>query len=142
MKKSIEETQKWLLENRVNDYGEIDLNNLDFSDFNGNVCIEYMKVKRNLFQDLQEVQGFLFQSNQTVEKGLFQGLQKVQGELWQNHQKVEGVFVTQALTDDEEYKISEYGDNYIVKKAKKYTYEELKEKLGHDFEIVEKEENK
>ncbi|MEG0517076.1 MAG: hypothetical protein RR523_15665 [Cetobacterium sp.] len=94
--KTIEETKAWLLENRVNKDGNIWLDGLDFSDFDGDVYIGFMKVKNNLCQQHQEVGGSLCQ-------------------YWQ---KVDGHFVTQKLEKDEEYKLNALGFNTIVKKQK------------------------
>ncbi len=48
--KSKEEIRDWLLENAVSEYGNLLLRGLDFSDFDGNVYIDYMKVKKDLHQ--------------------------------------------------------------------------------------------
>lgn len=55
--KTIEETKKWLLKNRVDKHGDLDLTCLDFSEFDGNVNISGMKVKGHLWQGWQEVKG-------------------------------------------------------------------------------------
>ena len=89
-----DEIKKWLLENCVNEVGNLDLSGLDFSDFDGNVFIEEMKVKKNLIQSSQEVGGFLLQDNQKVGKWLGQDHQEVAGNINQSHQKVGG-FVDQ-----------------------------------------------
>ena len=68
---SIEETKKWLSKNRVDENGDINLNDLDFSDFDGNVNISGMKVKGNLCQDSQEVKGNLYQCSQKVEGSMY-----------------------------------------------------------------------
>lgn len=85
---SKEEIKQWLLDNCVNEMGNLDLSGLDFSDFGGNVFIEEMKVKKNLIQSSQEVGGFLLQNNQKVGDFLDQDHQEVAGNLSQNHQKV------------------------------------------------------
>ncbi|MDY0386935.1 MAG: hypothetical protein RBT65_07385 [Methanolobus sp.] len=90
MRKSREEIRNWLLENCVNENGNLDLSNLDFSDFEGDVITSCMKVKRNLWQDTQEVAGDLSQFNQKVEFNLYQYNQKVEGNLYQHTQKVKG----------------------------------------------------
>jgi len=82
MKKTIEETKEWLLENRTDKNGNLDLSGLDFSDFDGNVDISEMKVKRYLFQDNQKVGKTLFQHNQKVEGNLYQENQQVKGGLY------------------------------------------------------------
>lgn len=80
---SKEEIKKWLLENCINEDGNLDLMNLDFSDFNGNVMINCMTVKKDLFQGCQQVQGNLYQSFQIVGRNLYQKFQKVEGRLYQ-----------------------------------------------------------
>ena len=79
MRKKREEIKSWLLENCVDEKGDLDLSNLDFSDFEGDVDISSMKVKGSLFQDSHIVEGDLFQSFQKVKANLFQGYQKVEG---------------------------------------------------------------
>lgn len=44
--KTKQEIRDWLLENAVGFSGNLDLSDLDLSDFDGNVYINYMKVKR------------------------------------------------------------------------------------------------
>ena len=88
---SIEETKKWLSKNRVDENGDINLNDLDFSDFDGNVNISGMKVKGNLCQDSQKVKGDLYQGYQKVEGNLNQANQEVKGDLYQCSQKVKGM---------------------------------------------------
>ena len=74
------------------DKGEcyLDLGYLDFSCFDGDVYIGCMKVKKNLFQEEQFVNGDLFQNYQEVAGNLFQDKQDVQGDLWQDCQNVSG----------------------------------------------------
>lgn len=72
---SKEETKKWLLDNCVNEIGDLDLSCLDFSDFDGDIDISGMKVKCNLCQDSQTVGGGLRQDSQKVEGSLHQGNQ-------------------------------------------------------------------
>ena len=81
--KTIEELKEWLLNNRVNKNGDLDLSELDFSDFEGNMNISNMKVKGNLYQRNQEVKGDLDQSNQEVEGNLIQSYQKVKGDKYE-----------------------------------------------------------
>ncbi len=68
-----EEKKKWILENCIDSWGNIDLRRLDFSDFRGDVYISSMKVK-----------GSLIQSNQQVRHNLYQDLQQVEGEIFQD----------------------------------------------------------
>jgi len=71
--KSEKEIRDWLLENAVDDNGDLNLKNLDFSDFDGDVHIGGMKVKNTLYQYGQNVGGDLYQL-----------YQKVKGDLWGN----------------------------------------------------------
>lgn len=57
--KTKKEIKDWLLENAVDTDGDLMLGELDFSDFDGNVYIDSMKVKGDLIQCDQEVQGDL-----------------------------------------------------------------------------------
>lgn len=77
----IEEVAKWLVKNRTDENGDLDLSCLDFSDFDGNVDISGLKVKCNLCQDTQTVGGSLLQSLQTVGGILRQDGQKVKGRI-------------------------------------------------------------
>lgn len=77
--KTKKEIRDWILENCVNEYGNIYLVELDFSDFDGDVYISGMKVKNELFQSYQEVGGKLCQRNQTVAGDLEQYGQTVKG---------------------------------------------------------------
>lgn len=116
--KSKKEIKEWLLENCIDEFGDLHLSNLDFSDFDGNVYIDKMKVKKSLLQDYQQVGCRLYQSWQTVGGDLLQNWQKVGGNLGQCFQQVGGDFLTQTLDDDEEYKITDCY-TYIVKKEEK-----------------------
>lgn len=81
--KSKEELKKYLLENFIDEDGDLDLSNLDFSDFDGNVYICDMKVKKDLIQNYQIVNGDLIQSDQKVGGNLYQGFQQFGGNLYQ-----------------------------------------------------------
>jgi len=87
--KTTKEIQEWLLENCIDGSGDLNLNHLDFSNFEGNVWIGHMKVKKNLWQHEQEVSGDLLQYNQTVKGNLSQYQQEVGGDLYQHDQTVE-----------------------------------------------------
>ena len=80
--KTIEELRNYLLDNYVDEYGDLMLSGLDFSNFDGDVYIGHMKVKGNLMQNHQEVQGNLYQNYQEVQGDLRQNSQKVQGNLY------------------------------------------------------------
>ncbi|MEG0282570.1 MAG: hypothetical protein RR662_05275 [Clostridia bacterium] len=108
--KTKQEIKEWILENCVDKNGDLDLSNLDFTDFKGDINISGMLVKRNLYQDYQEVGWNLYQSHQKASR------------LFQHSQKVEGLFTTQLLKEDEEYKKYSNIFNEIVnnKRDRKY----------------------
>lgn len=80
----------FLLQHCVNERGDLCLNNLDFSEFEGDVDISNMKVKYNLVQNFQRVGGNLAQEDQEVEGNLFQYSQYTKGNLLQHNNFVEG----------------------------------------------------
>ena len=80
----------WLLENTIDDNGDLNLEGLDFTDFDGDVRTSHMKVKKTLHQANQNVKGDLHQSYQNVEGGLHQDSQNVEGTLRQSYQYVKG----------------------------------------------------
>ena len=88
--KTREEIRNWLLENAVDDDGDLILNGLDFSDFEGDVYISNMKVKGNLYQNEYEVQRNLHQSKHRVQGYLYQDDHEVQGDLTQSNHEVKG----------------------------------------------------
>lgn len=85
---SNEELKKFLLENRVDKNGNLDLIGLDFSDFDGDVSISDMRVKKDLFQVCQKVGGNLWQTHQQVKGTLRQNCQEVGKDLYQEKQNV------------------------------------------------------
>lgn len=62
----IEEVKKWLIENRTNEIGDLDLSCLDFSDFDGDIDIGGMKAKHSINQGGQSAGEDIYQSNQTA----------------------------------------------------------------------------
>lgn len=92
---SREEIKKWLLKNCVNEYGNLDLSGLNFSDFDGDIYTFGMTVKKNLDQGFQEVGGDLNQSGQKVKGNLDQSFQYVDGILLQGANKAKGGGYTQ-----------------------------------------------
>ena len=84
--KTKKEIRDWLLENAVDEEGNLDLSGLDFSDFDGNVFTSYMNVKGTLCQDNQRVKVNLYQDNQHVDGTLSQDNQMVGGDLYQDNQ--------------------------------------------------------
>lgn len=62
----INRLKEYLLENYVDEFGNLDIRGLDFSDFEGNVLISFMKVKGDLVGSHCEVGGNLHQGFQVV----------------------------------------------------------------------------
>ena len=149
--KTKQEIKKWLLENCVDKDGDLFLVGLDFSDFEGNVCITNMKVKKSLFQGGQKVGGCLeqncqrvgdtlYQSGQVVSGNLYQHSQEVGGNLEQTDLKVKGTIYQNALSNIEidtqikalkkvislleEQKVNEEGEKKMEDKV--LTYKEFK----------------
>ena len=96
--KSITEIRDWLLDNAVDEDGDLILNGLDFSNFDGDIYINGMKVKGNLHQNSQKVQGNLYQNYQTVQGNLRQSFQEVQGDYYCSDVQVKGNIVANEPT--------------------------------------------
>lgn len=88
-KLTLKDLKKILLDNFVNENGNLDISGLDFGDFDGIVNISYMKVKGDLFQCNQKVGGDLLQNDQKVGGDIIQSFQRAGGRIIQNYQ-VEG----------------------------------------------------
>ncbi len=116
-----EEKRDWMLMNCRDEFGDIDLMGLDFSDVDGDVNISGMKVKQDLLQSGHIVGGDLLQVNHVVGQDLHQDRQEV-GQDFYNHK----------LEDNEEWKDVGYYTRR-VKKLKTISIEELKE-LGYELE--------
>lgn len=71
----------WLLDNCVDEDGDLMLDYLDFSNFDGSIYINSMKVKGDLYQDAQKVQGDLILSHQEVQGDIHHGNSKYGGML-------------------------------------------------------------
>lgn len=99
--KTIKEIKNWLLENAVDHSGNLDLSYLDFSDFEGDIFINHMKVKGDLWQNFQEVEGDICQGFQATCGNLYQDCNNVRGDLYQIMQRVNGKFFNHKLEDDE-----------------------------------------
>ena len=116
MMKTIDEVRDYLLENRVDKYGDLDLVGLDFSEFGGDVYIDNMKVIGDLSQTGNKVQGDLLQGFQEVQGDLYQSWHGVQGDYYSRGTKVSGDIVFEKPT----------------KILKKITLDELKE-MGYEL---------
>lgn len=99
--KSKTEIRDWILENCVEENGDVDLSFLDLRDAKGDIYISGMKVKNNLYQGDQKVEGDLFQRSQKVEGDLFQDNQKVGVSLWED-KLINGKTKEQAMKELEE----------------------------------------
>ena len=66
------EAKKLLLDNFTDEDGDLDISNIDLSDFEGDVYLSGWKVKRDLFQGFQDVGGDLCQYSQKVGGCLYQ----------------------------------------------------------------------
>ena len=82
MKKTITEIRDYLLENRTDKNGDLDLIGLDFSEFEGDVYISWMKVKKNRFSSYNEVEGNNYQSYNKVKGNNYQSYNKVDCDLY------------------------------------------------------------
>ena len=111
--KTREEIKRWLLKNCVDDLGNLNLTSLDFSDFDGDVDISLMKVKKNLYQSRHQVVG----------------------DLVQIRQEVSGDFLNHKLADNEEWEDCGFWVKR-VKKLKEISVEEL-EKMGYKLKKEE-----
>ena len=135
---SNEKTVKWLLKHRVDEYGNVKLNGLDFTSANCSVWFSEIKVTKSLYQDLQEVGEDLFQGGQKVKGNLLQCNQYVEGKLDQCLQSVKGDLISHKLIEGEhweDYETLDYvnpGINSVIRKCnlKPITREELK-KMGY-----------
>ena len=82
--KTREEIRDWLLDNAVDEDGDLLLEYLDFSDLAGDVYLTGMKVKGDLCQDSQDVQGNLHQGSQKVQGNYYCSDIKVGGDMYVN----------------------------------------------------------
>ena len=111
---SREEIKKWLLDNCVDYNGDLNLSDLDFNDFEGNIFINHWKVKNNMWFQKHKVDGDLWQGNQVVQGDLHQSWQEVQGDLYQFDKFVFGDLYSQKLNKNEVW--IEYNDCVSRKK--------------------------
>lgn len=136
--KSIEETREWLLNNRVDEDGDLNLRGLDLSKFNGNVYFNHTKVKNTFSTAGIEVGGDLIQDNQIVGNDLYQSGQTVGNNLFQSFQDVNNMIFQHENYKTKEKEI-EINSKICYKPLKKLTKQELIKIVGHDFEIIEEE---
>ncbi len=128
-----------LLELFTDEDGDLYLSWLDFSDFDGDVWVSGLKVKKdlrlndnmvkgNLWQNSCVVEGDLYQSYHEVKGNLYQDEQTVKGNLYQSYQKVEGNYYATSIKVKGKIVFQE-----PTKMLKKITLQELKE-MGYELE--------
>lgn len=98
--KTKEEIKQWLLENCVDEYGNLILNGLDFSDFEGDVYANRWQVKNTLWQDEHVVDGDLNQDSNWVSGNLYQSANFVAGVIYQRFNVAKTSFVDDFGTQD------------------------------------------
>ena len=106
----IEEVAKWLIKNRTDENGDLDLMGLDFSDFDGDVLASGWKVKKGLAQSHNAVGGSLLQSLQTVGGILRQDGQKVKGRIIQDLDALHNDFATMSPAERGKFIIDVFSD--------------------------------
>ena len=82
-----EEKKEWILQNCIDHKGDIDLMDLDFRDVNANVFLNWMKVKRSIYQTDQEAGSDIIQSYQKAGGDIIQYNQKAGGSVYQKNQR-------------------------------------------------------
>ena len=97
----IEEVKKWLIENRTNEIGDLDLSCLDFSDFDGNVDISELKVKKSLKQSWQKVGGDLHQIYQEADGRIFYDFGSLNYDFKKMSPAEKGEFIIQIFGGDD-----------------------------------------
>lgn len=99
MKKSKEELVDYLLENFVNDKGELDISNLDFQDFKGNINISGIKCEGGIKQGDHESKSYIDQARQKNLGPLFQNYQNNKGDLFSDFPEIKGQSVDYTVVD-------------------------------------------
>ena len=137
-KRKLNELRDLLLENCLNENGDLVISDIDLSDFKGKVILKgwtvggsvdlshwevngdlkqsYQKVNGDLEQDSHTVNGDLYQSWQTAEN-IYQSYQTAEN-LYQGWQNVSKDLISQKLKEDEEW-VSFHGSDRAVIRAKK-----------------------
>ena len=136
----IEVVKKWLIENRTDKYGNLDLAGLDFSDFDGNVNISGWKVKKSLSQNFQEVGETLCQDNQKVGGDILQMYQSSGGYIFQHSQKAKYLVILgpqPACTKEVAMVITDDNKGKYVETNRKGEFEGRNPELGETCECVE-----
>lgn len=98
---SKEEIKKWMLKNCINENGDLDLSCLDFSDFDGNVNISELKVKKSLNQSWQKVGGDLRQNYQEADGRIFYDFGSLNYDFRKMSPAEKGEFIFQVFGGDD-----------------------------------------
>lgn len=77
--KTKEEIRDWLLNNCLDEEGNLILSNLDFSNFEGDVYMNGLKVKHSLHLNFQEIGGDVGQVGCTIAGRLYQKGNRING---------------------------------------------------------------
>ena len=126
--KEIKELKKYLLENFVDEYGDLMIRHLDLSDFDGNVYRGYWKVKGDLRQRANKVKGDLHQDSNEVKGDLDQYGNEVWGNLHQADSIVKGKTYTDFDKHTEVMKLE--NDDWVTDFIPEVDYDSLtKEEL-------------
>ena len=156
-KRKLNELRDLLLENCLNENGDLVISDIDLSDFKGKVILKgwtvggsvdlshwevngdlkqsYQKVNGDLEQDSHTVNGDLYQSWQTAEN-IYQSYQTAEN-LNQGWQNVSKDLISQKLKENEEW-VSFQGSDRVVIRAKKLKEISLDELAKKGYKLKEK----
>lgn len=133
------EKGQFLIDNFKED-GDIALNDVDLSDFDGNVNISGWKVKKRLFQNFQEVGGTLYQDDQKVGGDILQCNQSSGGYIFQHNQKAKYLVILgpqPACTKEVATVITDDNKAKYIETNRKGEFEGRNPELGETCECVE-----
>lgn len=131
-----EEKRDWLLENCVNEAGDLVICDIDLSKFKGKVYLTGWKVGGDVDLTFWKVQGDLYQHCQRVNGNLYQSFQTAKN-LHQSCQIVSKDLISQKLKEDEEW-VSFQGSDCAVIRAKKLKEISLDELAKMGYKLKEK----
>ena len=120
--KDINEIRDWLLNNAVDTDGDLMLNGLDFSEFEGRVYLENMRVKNSLYFCSAKA-NMIDQSYQVAKENIYQHNNKADVIISNNNEEIE--------------KNEDWCIVIETKKRAEMTQSQIEEKLGYRIEIVE-----
>lgn len=94
MGKTIEELRDYLLDNYIDEEGDLDLMGLDFSGFYGDIYLTGMKVNGDLYQGFLKIGGDLIANMCEVEESLLLNGSKIKGDFYCEGNEVGGKVFT------------------------------------------------